>query len=303
MPQPIPATMPTSPCVGVCRIEENCGLCVGCARSRTEIAAWIGLSDTAREAIWSALPARRASLGLKIHRRAWSREDIRRFVRRTLTPGAGTWVAGVHGALAEFTVGDGEQANIVEQGEYLTATTPRGAVRFRIADEVRALGFGDADIVVLAVPLIHAPVGSPGGLAALGPDTAAIRDNDRSKPLFDFGLGFGFARFVIRVDDPALADDLGARVGQPWPTVLAASGRQILDASPARVVLHAIGRVEVYTPIPLPGGRTQPGPHTHFLPEFLAARRGMPPGLELPETHAPCAIYYPATAAIPNDRH
>lgn len=303
IPQPLPPTMPPSPCVGVCRIEEGCGLCLGCARSRAEIAGWISFSDRAREAVWAALPARRASLGLRFHRRAWSRHDIRAFVRRTLMPGAGTWVAGVHGAVAEFAIGDGEQADIVEQAECLAATTPRGAVRFRISDDVRALASGDADIVVLAAPAGDAPVERQAGLAALGPDTGAIRDADRSKLLFDFGLGFGFARFAVRIDDPALATALDAGVGQPWPTVLAACGQQLLQASPARVVLHPIGRVEVYTPIPLRAGRTQPGPHTHFLPELLAARRGTPPCLDLPETYAPCAIYYPATANIPNDRH
>jgi predicted Fe-S protein YdhL (DUF1289 family) len=47
----------------VCRIDDASGLCLGCARTLDEIAAWSVLDDDARRAIVSALPARKATLG------------------------------------------------------------------------------------------------------------------------------------------------------------------------------------------------------------------------------------------------
>lgn len=47
-----------SPCVRVCVIDPASGLCIGCHRSRGEIAGWSGLDPEARQAILTALPAR-----------------------------------------------------------------------------------------------------------------------------------------------------------------------------------------------------------------------------------------------------
>ncbi|HEX6137367.1 MAG TPA: DUF1289 domain-containing protein [Casimicrobiaceae bacterium] len=51
-----------SPCVGVCRIDPESGLCVGCLRTLDEIAAWGALDDAARRIVWSAIGRRRASM-------------------------------------------------------------------------------------------------------------------------------------------------------------------------------------------------------------------------------------------------
>jgi hypothetical protein len=75
----------------------------------------------------------------------------------------------------------------------------------------------------------------------------------------------------------------------------------ILHASPTRVVPSPVGRVEVFTPIPPPGGTSPAGPHTHFLPAHLAAGRETPPGMELPEALVPCAIFYPGAEAASCD--
>ncbi|MFM8354248.1 MAG: DUF1289 domain-containing protein [Gammaproteobacteria bacterium] len=49
-----------SPCIRVCSIEADTGLCVGCARTLTEIAAWSRLTASERQAIMATLAARRA---------------------------------------------------------------------------------------------------------------------------------------------------------------------------------------------------------------------------------------------------
>ena len=48
----------TSPCIGVCRIDEATGLCVGCLRTLDEIAAWSTLDDASRRAVLDAIRRR-----------------------------------------------------------------------------------------------------------------------------------------------------------------------------------------------------------------------------------------------------
>jgi uncharacterized protein len=49
-----------SPCSKICTIDQPSGLCVGCGRSLTEIANWIGYTDGERARIMAELPRRRA---------------------------------------------------------------------------------------------------------------------------------------------------------------------------------------------------------------------------------------------------
>lgn len=52
-----------SPCISVCQLDEETGLCRGCWRTRDEIALW-GRADTdTRMAILEKLRARRADAG------------------------------------------------------------------------------------------------------------------------------------------------------------------------------------------------------------------------------------------------
>ena len=51
-----------SPCIGVCRMDEASGLCVGCLRTLDEIALWSVLDDDDRRAVWGALSQRRQRL-------------------------------------------------------------------------------------------------------------------------------------------------------------------------------------------------------------------------------------------------
>ena len=50
-----------SPCVDVCRIDAATGLCIGCLRTRDEIAAWSSLDDAGKREVWARLDARRAA--------------------------------------------------------------------------------------------------------------------------------------------------------------------------------------------------------------------------------------------------
>ena len=58
---PSPGASVASPCISVCRIDPVTGLCVGCARTLEEIAAWSTLDDAARRNVWNAIATRRAN--------------------------------------------------------------------------------------------------------------------------------------------------------------------------------------------------------------------------------------------------
>ncbi len=50
----------SSPCVRICVIDQQTGLCEGCDRTLREIAGWPRLSESERRAIMAELPERRA---------------------------------------------------------------------------------------------------------------------------------------------------------------------------------------------------------------------------------------------------
>jgi len=51
----------STPCIKVCAVSGQSGLCIGCGRTLKEIASWGALSEAERLAIMSKLPARLAA--------------------------------------------------------------------------------------------------------------------------------------------------------------------------------------------------------------------------------------------------
>jgi len=51
-----------TPCVKVCVVDGESGLCMGCYRQLSEVAGWARLSDAEREAIMAELPSRRGRI-------------------------------------------------------------------------------------------------------------------------------------------------------------------------------------------------------------------------------------------------
>jgi len=47
-----------TPCVNICLLDADLGLCVGCGRTIEEISRWATMSDQKRRAIMAGLPAR-----------------------------------------------------------------------------------------------------------------------------------------------------------------------------------------------------------------------------------------------------
>lgn len=48
-----------TPCVQVCVVDGESGLCLGCFRTLKEIAGWTRLDDQTRAAVMAELPSRR----------------------------------------------------------------------------------------------------------------------------------------------------------------------------------------------------------------------------------------------------
>jgi len=51
-----------SPCVKVCQMDPERGLCLGCRRTLDEIARWGSLTDLERDQILSQLPGRKSDV-------------------------------------------------------------------------------------------------------------------------------------------------------------------------------------------------------------------------------------------------
>jgi predicted Fe-S protein YdhL (DUF1289 family) len=51
-----------SPCVGIRRLDNETGWCLGCARDTKELASWRTLSPAEQARIWADLPRRKIIL-------------------------------------------------------------------------------------------------------------------------------------------------------------------------------------------------------------------------------------------------
>lgn len=57
-----PADSVASPCINVCTIDEESGLCLGCARSLQEVARWRRLSEEQKRAVVNQLTERKRKM-------------------------------------------------------------------------------------------------------------------------------------------------------------------------------------------------------------------------------------------------
>ena len=62
-----------TPCVKLCVVDPDSGICIGCGRNRSEIAGWIAMSPEARRAVMAELDDRMASLTRSKRRKGGAR--------------------------------------------------------------------------------------------------------------------------------------------------------------------------------------------------------------------------------------
>lgn len=282
-----------SPCIGVCKLDEASGLCLGCARTGDEIGAWAGMGEAARDAIWEQLPERFKALAVRVRLLPWTGEEIQAWVAQTITQRQGTWVVGPPGAVAEFPCRPDRDITVAIDENGLTARAADASFRLGASDKVRAFAFADDGPTVLGFPQGRASLAKAATVTSLGADSDAIDPQHSSEALFDLGVDRRFSRFCVRTGNAELAAKLRGFVGQPWSALMAGIGMEIIQHSPARVVETAQARIEIFAPIPPPGGKSPDGAHTHLLPQFLVTGEEIPSTLELPSYAAPVAIFYP----------
>ena len=64
-PPNVPPAPVRTPCVKVCVVDGESGLCLGCYRTLNEIAAWATFPSEARDKLMAELPERRARIDPK----------------------------------------------------------------------------------------------------------------------------------------------------------------------------------------------------------------------------------------------
>jgi Family of unknown function (DUF6925) len=226
--------------------------------------------------------------------------DLFAFLAEQLADCETHWSLGTFGALAEFTRDADEPADLSQAGPALSAVTGRGAIRIAPPPGLRLMASETATRqswnhrVALCLPERSCAMGGRGVLTELGPDTEALRAQDRAAILFDLGLSVPQVDACIRVADPQLAAALRTHVGRPVFEPGNPVMGIIVPASPHRVFVSRLGRIEVFQPIPPPNGKSPEGPHTHVLPKLLQHKRTHAATEPIPDGLVPCAHLYPA---------
>lgn len=281
-----------SPCVGICKLDEATGFCIGCARTGSEVADWIAMSDAERDQVWLRLPDRLAKLAIRVRLLPWTPAEIGEWATETVAARRGAWATGVPGATAEFPCTPEREIDVAIHANSVVARATDASFRLRINDKLRAFAFKDGGAIVLGMARGRASLPSHEALQTLGTDADAIDETHRNDELFDVGVGRKNSRFCVRTGDDALARRLSDQAGRPWPEIMSDIGTEIIAASPHRVVESAAARIEVFTPI-LPPDTPPAGARTRFRPDHLKAGEEIPASLALPAFAMPVAIFYP----------
>lgn len=224
---------------------------------------------------------------------------IEDFLHEQLLHPRSQWSIGTFGAIAEFSRVGNEGITIERHRNRLAAVSARGGISIRL--DARCRPFASESIayqgwsqqVALCMKSVDARMSARGALTEIGEDTEALRSEDRDGVLFDLGIAAPHIDFCIRVRDTKLLAQLRKHEGRllyGWDNPALGA---ILDASPHRVFISRIGRVEVFQPIPRHGERSPEGPHTHLLPRLLKQRRTHAATEPIPNGYVPCAHVYP----------
>ncbi len=231
--------------------------------------------------------------------------EIPRVLRRHLKDPSSSFSIGSLGAIAEFHRDLDEVLEICDL-ERLTIATSRGALRIDLIEEIKPLAYETLSArkgcwqhgVVFCLTTTKALGHRRSVLTELGQDRAAVRGVDRDAVLFDLGLAARNVDFCIRTKDSELLSLLRQGAGR---SVLKSNSpilATIVQASPHRVAIAKLGRLEVYQAI----GKTKTpsGPHTHLLLDLLATDRTHSSNIPVAEGYIPSLSVYPANPLFDN---
>lgn len=226
-----------------------------------------------------------------------ARVNVIELVAAHLADPASGWSIGASGVLAEFMRDPGEPC----ERDGFQLVTARGAIRVAPSADLHALAYEVLSAqpglwhhgVLLSLPAAAAALPMRTVVTELGPDRDAIRAADGAAVLFDLGLGSSAFAFCVRTSDAVLARTLRRVAGSGF----LAGGRDLaatlVAASPHRVAISRVARIEVYQPIAAEGGATPSGPHTHLMPRLLRPVRGASANIPLAPGWKPGLTLYP----------
>ncbi|HWJ71294.1 MAG TPA: hypothetical protein VNS79_14720 [Sphingobium sp.] len=210
------------------------------------------------------------------------------------------WSIGTFGAIGEFMRDEDETTHCSHGDNIWTIFTGRGGMRIVPTDGLTAIAYdtlsSDGETWGQSVALcLPAPAQlDQGGVKALGVDSDALREEDREGELFDLGVGRGHIQFAVRTRDASLIAALRAVEGEDvFGPAGASVMAEILRAQPHRILLSPVGRIEVFSPIPAPNGKSPEGPHTHLLPKMLVAKRTHAANAPIPDKMQPVLMLHP----------
>lgn len=239
--------LPPSPCVGICTMNDDAGLCLGCGRDRDEITNWISLDDDSKIGIWNELPGRMARLGATSFRLAPEPDQIAAFARQTLDDRAGRWVMGSTGASASFDTKD--VIDVSEDNDWVTGRAADGqGVRIRKHDRMRVFGLTLNDkqkrmkAVALVIPRGRARLDQNTTAAMVGQDQDAIDQANRSASLFDLAVGRAYSRVLLRTSEAEAGETVKPFLVHP-ATLTTAQALPLLNRADI-IVETALGRIE-----------------------------------------------------------
>ena len=189
-----------SPCIGVCKLDEDTGLCIGCARTVDEIAQWSSLDASDRFAIWEQLPERHSKQAKRARLMPLTPQEILTWAAATIENRLGAWIAGMPGALAEFIAAPDQTPHAGLQNHQLIGRTGTASFRLRGHEKMRAFAVEEGGPIVLGLPKARIDRHPNSVVTKLGGDADALLPDYRDHLLFDFGLGREFSRFCIRTN-------------------------------------------------------------------------------------------------------
>jgi hypothetical protein len=122
---------------------------------------------------------------------------IQDWITQGLRDPAAQWSAGTYGAIAEFSRDPVEPADVVCAQFGGAASTARGGIRVELCKEMRAVTYETTaknrdqwgHAIALCLAAEDCAMGRRTTVHELGPDSAAIRRENRDSILFDLGLG------------------------------------------------------------------------------------------------------------------
>src|SRR5207302_5904124 len=155
---------------------------------------------------------------------------------------AGTqWSLGTFGAIAEFMRDPDEPVASTRTDKGLAAVTARGGIRIEPSADMRVIAFETttreswSQRIGLCLQEENCAMNRRKVLTELGPDSGALREEDRKGILFDLGIDALQADICIRVADADVVARLRPHVGRALMEAGNPAMGVIVAASPHRV--------------------------------------------------------------------